>query len=114
MRRIVQLFFSAALAIASAQTGTVSVSANITATAGALVCTGTATVGPTSSVMHMKCVDGSAVVIPDTDYPVVAPGATTISVSRGTNSVTWILTKGNPVPDQWQVTANGVTKSGTF
>lgn len=28
--------------------------------------------------------------------------------------VHWLLTKGNPTPDGWQVSANGVAKTGSF
>jgi hypothetical protein len=109
------LFLTAALyAQTTPPPGTVAVSATITATAGTLVCTATASVAATASTMHMKCVDGADVVLPDIDFVVKAPGSTTYSVQRGGNTITWLLTKGNPVPDQWQVTANGVMKSGTF
>lgn len=102
------------VAVVLAQTpGTVVVASNITATAGSLICVGTATVGATTSTMQLKCSEGSVVLI---DYPftVTASGSTLYSIGRGANTITWLLTKGNPTPDQWQVTANGVARSGTF
>lgn len=108
------LLFATCGLFAQVPSGTVQVAATITATAGTLVCTGTASVAATVSTMHLKCVDGADVVLPDVDIPVKAPGASVISVQRGANSVIWMLTKGNPTPDQWQVAANGVMKSGTF
>lgn len=112
--KIALLFVAASVAFAQAPTGTVQVAASITATAGTLVCTGTASVAATTSTMHLKCVDGSDAVLPEVDFTVSAPGSTVYSIQRGANVVTWTLSKGNPIPDQWQVTANGVMKSGTF
>lgn len=112
MRLPIALLFAGALRAQTA--GSVTVSANITATAGAIVCTGTASVSASASTMRLRCVDGADVVLPDTDFVVTAPGSTVYSVQRGGNIITWLLTKGNPTPDQWQVAANGVTKSGTF
>lgn len=93
--------------------GTVDISATITATAGTLVCVGTPSVGAAVSSMHMKCSEG-ATVLHESDYTVVSPGSVAYSIGRGPNAITWLLTKGNPVPDQWQVAANGVSKSGSF
>lgn len=109
---ILSLLFAA---FADGQTpGTVTVAASINATAGTLSCVGTATVGATVSTMQLKCTDGGATLI---DYPftVTAPGATAYSLVRGTNTIIWMLTKGNPTPDQWQVTATtpGGSKTGS-
>jgi hypothetical protein len=114
MRLPLLLILAAAALCAQAPTGTVQIAATITATAGTLVCTGTATVSASVSIMHMKCVDGADAVLPDVDLQVKAPGSTTLSLQRGSNTITWLLTKGNPLPDQWQVLANGTMKSGTF
>jgi hypothetical protein len=113
-----RLFILAAFATAialpqTAPTGTVDISTAITATAGTLQCVGTPTVGATTSTMHMKCSE-AGVVLHEADYAVTAPGSTLYSLGRGSNTVTWLLSKGNPVPDQWQVAANGVSKSGSF
>lgn len=109
------LFVLSLLAVlATAQTpGTVDVSASITAASGTLKCVGTATVGAASSLMAMKCSDGADVLL-DTTFKVASVGSAVYSVQRGTNTITWILTKGNAIPDQWQVSANGTTKSGNF
>ncbi len=111
MKLLLVLLFT--LSLFAQSTGTVVVASNITATAGTLSCTGTATIGVTTSTMQLKCLEGTITLI---DYPftVTAAGATVYSITRGTNVISWILTKGNPTPDQWQVSANGVAKSGTF
>lgn len=113
MRIITGVLLSGSL-FAQSPTGTVTVAANITATAGSLVCTGTASVAASVSTMRLTCADGAAVILPDTTFTVSAPGSTTYSIQRGANTITWLLTKGNPTPDQWQVVANGTLKSGTF
>lgn len=112
MKTLLSLLIFAASVLAQSP-GTVDVSANITATAGTLSCVGTATVGQATSTMHLKCSEGTSVLF-EHDFTVTAPGSTTYTMSRGANIIGWILTKGNPTPDQWQVTANGTSKSGAF
>lgn len=103
--------------------GTITVASNITVTAGAstdstqIVCTGTAGVVSGASTMTMTCtVGGKTVVLPLTTFTVPAsPGVGVVfGVQAGANSITWILTKGNPAPDQWQVSANGTLRSQAF
>jgi len=106
------------IALAAQTTGTVAVATTITAVAGTdpatqLTCVGTPTVTSSVSNMHMVC-SAAGKTLHTSDNQVVAAGSVTISVQSGSNTVTWLLTKGNPIPDQWQVTANGVSKSGSF
>lgn len=112
MKTFLSLLLFAATASAQAP-GTVDVASAITATAGTLSCVGTATVGQTTSLMHLKCSEGSTV-LHEGDYTVTSPGSTVYSIGRGQNMIVWLLTKGSATPDQWQVTANGVGRSGTF
>lgn len=113
MKRL--LLWLAAMAVLQGQapTGSVDIAATITATAGTLVCVGTPSVASAASNMHMKCSDAQAL-LHESDYLVASPGSVVYSIGRGANTITWLLTKGGAVPDQWQVSANGVSKSGNF
>lgn len=104
-----------------AQTGTVDVTTSILATAGAatdatrIVCTGTPQVSGTTVTFRMQCTNAGNTIL-DSTSTLNGPAAssTVYSIQRGSNTITWILTKGNPVPDGWSVAANGVAKTGTF
>lgn len=115
----------AALAAFAQTPGTVNVTslgATISATAGAtgdvnqIICTGLAGGSAGVSSMQISCTVGGKTVLPQTTVTVPATGGIgfVFGVQAGTNSVTWLLTKGNPTPDSWSVTANGTTKSGSF
>lgn len=110
-RLFLGLIFAAALQAQTA--GSVDITSTITATAGSLVCIGTPTIAASVSTMHMRCSEG-ATVLHESDYTVTAPGSVVYSIGRGADTITWLLTKGNPAPDQWQVSANGVSKTGNF
>lgn len=93
--------------------GTVDVATNITASSGSLVCVGTVASSTLTSTMHLKCSDGPTL-LHESDYTITALGTTTYSLTRGPNAITWGLTKGTSIPDQWQVVANGTMKAGNF
>lgn len=108
-----------------AQTGTVNVTslgASISATAGAstdptqIICTGLAGGSAGASTMQMACTVGGKTVLPQTVFAVPATGGIGLvfGVQAGSNSITWLLTKGNPTPDSWSVSANGTVKTGSF
>lgn len=103
-----------------AQSPVVTVLSTITATVGTLTCTGTPGTDTTGiSTMHMVCKAGTTTLhTSDSSVPSVPGTGIVISVSSGTDAVTWLLTKGNPTPDQWQVAVtDGTTtkmKTGSF
>jgi hypothetical protein len=108
-----------------AQTGTVTITslgASISATAGAsndptqIVCTGLAGGSAGASTMQMSCTVGGKSVLPQTTFTVPTTGGIGLvfGIQAGANSVTWLLTKGNPTPDSWSVSANGTVKTGSF
>lgn len=118
LRFILILIASAAGALA--QSPTVTSTTTVTATAGPLICVGTPGANASGvSTMHMDCKAG-AITLHTSDSTVpAAPGTgIVISVTSDKSSITWLLTKGNAVPDGWQVSAtDGTTiksKSGTF
>lgn len=97
--------------------GQVNVDTTINAIAGdpvtGLICVGNPTKNGAASIMHIKCSEGG-VLLHETDYKVIATGSILFSVQRGANTITWLLTKGNPSADRWEVAANGVSKQGDF
>jgi hypothetical protein len=99
------------------QTPTVTSTTTITASVGSLVCVGTPSVDASGvSTMNMVCKVGTTTLHTSDSAVPSSPGTgIAISVSSGSNSVTWLLTKGNPSPDGWQVsvTDGTVTKSKT-
>lgn len=124
MKTTLAVLFAAFSAFAQTP-GTVSVTslgATISATAGAtgdanqIICTGLAGGAAGVSSMQISCTVGGKIVFPQTTVTVPSVGGVGFCacVQAGVNSVTWLLTKGNPVPDSWSVTANGVTKTGSF
>lgn len=112
IKRITTLLFVLALAAFAQSTGKVTVDVVVTAAAGPLSCTATIR-GDVANTMHMKCSSGVDTYI-DTDFKVPSTGAVMYSITLDKDSVTWILSKGNPTPDRWEVSANGVMKSGSF
>ena len=103
-----------------AQTPAVTVTSTIVATVGTLTCTGTPGTDQAGLVtMHMVCKAGTTTLhTSDSTVPSTPGTGIVISISSGTNAVTWLLTKGNPTPDQWQVAVtDGTTtklKTGSF
>ncbi len=102
-----------------AQAPAISVATTITANVGTLGCVGTPTVTGTVSSMHIVCAVGTTSIhTSDNTVPATPGTGVVISVSSGSNSVAWLLTKGNPTPDQWQVSVtDGTTsklKTGSF
>ena len=119
MKRLAALLLILSAAL-FAQAPVVTVTSTVVATVGTLTCTGTPGVNAQAvSTMHMVCTAG-AVTLHTSDSTVpTAPGTgIVISVTSGANSIAWLLTKGNPTPDQWQVSAtDGTTtklKTGSF
>jgi hypothetical protein len=118
MKKLLLLFTIAACAIAQAPN--VTATTTITASAGTLSCTGTPGADIAGrSTMSFTCKYGTdTITVPA--FPVPSTPATNVwlSVGSGTNTVTWMVTKGNPLPDQWQVAATdgSVTakKTGSF
>lgn len=105
---------------AFAQSPAVNVTTAITASAGNLTCTGTPGVnGAGAATMHLVCTaSGGGGMTADATVPTTPASSVTTSVQSGTNTIALLLTKGNSVPDQWQVTASDGTvtkfKSGIF
>jgi hypothetical protein len=89
--------------------GLVEVAATITASAGSLVCSGSAAAGARG--VTWGCVDGSAVVLPRVELPAAAagPGGTVITVQRGGNTVSVLV-----AADRWEVVANDARRGGVF
>lgn len=114
---ILLLSFSFAL---SGQAPVVSVTSTITATVGTLTCTGTpGTDTNANSTMHMVCKAGTLTLhTSDSTVPSTPGTGIVVTVVSGTSSIGWLLTKGNSVPDGWQVSAtDGTTtklKTGSF
>lgn len=91
--------------------GTVVVQTTITATAGAIQCV--ITPGASQFQVNYRCVRGSEELI---NTPVNAPSGTTgysFTSTFGTDSIATLL-KRNASGLDWQMTANGTTKNGSF
>ena len=106
--------------LGEAQGPVVTVNTSISASAGNLTCVGTPSVN-TSNVpqMHLVCNVGTVNInTSDSTVPSTPATSVTISVQSGVNVITLILTKGNPIPDQWQISVtDGTTtkmKNGSF
>lgn len=102
-----------------AQSPTVIATTTIVASVGNLTCTGTPGIANSISTMHMVCVSGTTTLYTsDSTVPTIPGTGIVISVGSGSNTVTWLLTKGNPTSDGWQVAVTDGTitksKSGTF
>lgn len=122
--KILALALTIAAAIATAQTpapGSVAVASTITATAGAagdanqVVCT--LTPDSAAGKLHAVCtLAGSGAPIHTSDTTVTGPAGASVTcdIQRGSNSITWQVTRGNPAPDSWSVSANGTQRSGPF
>jgi hypothetical protein len=96
--------------------GTVVVSTTVTATAGsggssvACVLNGSA-----KPLIHATCSIGSATVLTEDATPGAVPASGTVgSFTNAGNTITWSLQQTSNGDVQWQVVANGVSKSGTF
>jgi hypothetical protein len=100
--------------------GSVVVATTITATAGsgssALICVATPGLnGSGVATMHVVCSVGSTVLhTSESTVPAMPGTAILLSAKSGSDSVTWLLTKGNPTPDRWEVAANSIMKTGAF
>lgn len=117
------LLFSLALAAAllTAQTpppGTVSVSTNVVATAGTdtntqVVCT----FSIASGIVHADCNVGAAQHVHTSDNKPVPGNANGYigSMNANNNAITWLIQQPTAAgPINWQIAANGTTKSGSF
>lgn len=98
-------------------TGTVDVQLTVTATAGPIRCT--ITPSQSGQAATMTCQQGGLAVTTTTITPAVNSTGILSSVSvpagSGFDSVTTLLRKTTATAAvQWEVTANGVTRSGTF
>lgn len=120
MKHLLLILFLASALSAQTPTGSVSVTTSIVAKAGAdsdatqVVCTGSPGV-PNATSFRMICTSAGATILSADAVLTSAPASSAVySVQRGSNTVTWILTRGNPAPDGWSVAANGVQKSGSF
>lgn len=94
---------------------TIDVKTTVTATVGNLTCL----LSPIDPItFNVDCKDGTKQVLQGMFSFPTAPGSFVYSVQSGPNTITWLLTKGNPIPDQWQVAVtDGTTekmKSGLF
>lgn len=103
---------AAVLLIAMSAMAQVSIETKVTAVAGPITCTGTIT-SSVANTLHMTCFTSTDTFV-DTNFKVPSVGAVMYSISIGSDTVTWLLSKGNPTPDRWEVAANGAMKSGTF
>jgi hypothetical protein len=107
--------------LCSAQSGpTITTATTVVATVGTLTCTGTPLTDSNGvNTFHMSCsVGGSTLADATTTVPSTPGSSFTMNVSSGSNNIAWMLTKGNPTPDGWQVTVTDGTstvyKQGTF
>lgn len=108
-----RLVLAALLALSLiAQTGTITVATNITATAGTLVCV--ITPDASGNDVSFTCRNNGTLVLTASVTP-AASGASgiTLGATIGTNSVTALLTK-PAAAITWDVAANGTRKTGTF
>lgn len=110
--------FAAAALGQTAPAGTVSISTVITATAGADPATAVVCVATPKppNVMGVQCKVNGAVVLDSTNTVIVGnPAGVVVSYTFGANIVTWLLKQVAPsdVP-AWEVSANGVRKTGSF
>jgi hypothetical protein len=100
----------------SQATGVVTVTSNVTATAG----TGTSAVtcvfsNPSPPAVRTLCSVGGATVLTQDATPAV--GATTGAIgsfANATNTVTWQIQQPTAGSITWAVAANGVSRSGSF
>ena len=104
------LFSSLALAQAA---GTIT--GNVTATAGTLMCVG---IPAANGSVSLSCKSGAVVKFDGVIYPdsvPSGPGATVISIRQDANSITIVLWRpAGATVTSWEVVANGTTGKGTF
>lgn len=109
-----KLLFLLALS-AFGQTSTITITGNVTATAGTVSCTGTP--GTVAGTVKAQCVVAGVTVLDATITP-QASGGGVVSYANGSDNVTVMLTKSG-ANINWQATAISgtgpqVTKSGSF
>ena len=97
----------------------VSVKHNIQVVAGTLSAVAVPAVGDGIAVMHIDVMSGTFLVhSSDAKLPATPGTGVSTTVTVGKDSITWLLSRGNTVPDGWQVAASdGVTteqRSGVF
>lgn len=97
------------------QSGVVTVTSSVTATAGSSPSLSCVVTAPALPAVHIVCTLGTATILTtDATPPVGTTNGFSGTISSGANSVTWILqqlTAGNVT---WQITANTATKAGVF
>lgn len=107
--RLLVLFISTLVA---QQPGSVTVTNTITAVAGPVTCTLS---NPSPPAFSMACSAGSGALMKQDATPAIGPASGIAgSFNVGPDAVTWIVKQEVAGTVTWQVSANGVLKTGNF
>jgi len=107
-----RLFLFIITTLAAQQPGSVTVTNTVTAVAGPVTCTLS---NPSPPAFSMMCSAGSGALMKQDATPAIGPTSGIVgSFNVGPDAITWIVKQEVAGTVTWQVSANGVLKTGTF